>query len=81
MKCVGCWKKIRWYHRTGANTSWHLQCWISWEKGYDVSYKHCEEMNNRVSLPSPNEIYWATQISSPPSLTERIMEKIRRAVK
>lgn len=79
MKCVLCKGKIRWYHRTGVNSSWHKRCWISWEKGYETAYKFSEEMNKRFNLPSPSDFYWATQINSSPILAEKIFEKIRMA--
>ena len=79
MICVSCRDKIRWYQRTGVSSSWHKRCWISWEEGCKTAHKFSEEMNRRFNLPSPSDFYWATQITSPPILAEKIFEKIRSA--
>jgi len=59
--CEGCKRPIRWYHKTGFNSSWHKQCADSWQSGYDTRLQFDANMNNSIGLPTPIEIYWATQ--------------------
>lgn len=57
MFCVGCDKKIRFWHKHGVNSSWHWNCWISWDKGYEVAAKFCSEENRIAGLKEPFDLY------------------------
>ena len=57
MYCVGCNKKIRFWHKIGINSSWHRDCWINWDRGYKVALKFCSEENRIAGFPGPFDLY------------------------
>lgn len=57
MHCVACNKKIRFWHKHGINSSWHQDCWISWDKGYKIAMKFCLEENRIAGLTDPVDLY------------------------
>jgi len=59
--CADCGKPIhRYWQKAGGNGCWHKQCWDACHRGYEVATDHCFKMNARFNLPTPDEIYWAT---------------------
>jgi hypothetical protein len=59
--CSGCQKGLYWFQKKSpGRTNWHFKCWASWGDGYEKAFTHCTKMNNRLSLPTPDEIYRLT---------------------
>jgi len=83
-ECIGCGKKIRFLHKKGKTKNWHKKCSDSWQMGYDVAYEFCNEMTDRLNLPTPIEIFHATDFSNGepnPLLLEECFMKIKLSAK
>lgn len=52
-RCIACHRRIWPWQKTGANTSWHLYCWISWDKGYDCAFRYYANKVNKPPLIKP----------------------------
>ena len=71
MECKGCKNRLKWYHKKGGgkypcNSSWHKNCAIAFERGYDIASKHSDDMNLMFGLPNSNELYWLHQPNPQP---------------
>lgn len=75
--CPGCKKRRFWFQKWACNTSWHKDCWISWEAGNNTRIRFESDMYGRINTITVDEIYELTN----PYITVDIYNIRKRLVK